>query len=432
MNGLFSPVPAGLITPVTSGSGGSPALTLNFLSGVLDPRLTFTRGSSATYFDATGTLQSAASNVPRFDYGPTPNGLLGLLMEEQRTNGVRNNTMQGAVAGTPGTLPTYWSMNGMGTLNYSVIGTGTESGIAYCDIRVYGTTSTTSCYIEPEAVGIIAATQGQAWALSSYVRIVGGSASNINSFNLVIGETASGSYKTQGNKPFTPSTSLLATQRTVNAYTVQNAATDHIYPFLLISFASGVAIDITLRIGLPQLEQGGFATYPIPTSGSAATRSYDGCYLTNAPASYQLGLGTLFMSGATEMPIPATESCYAAGISDLSTNNRVGLRLGSGSSAPSLLLDVSATANSVTGPLNAATGTPFTLIGAWKNGGQSVAMNGSSIIETGANAVPTGSAYSFTIGGYANGSQLGPWNGWIAEIKYWQRYLSNADLLEAV
>jgi hypothetical protein len=62
-------------------------LDLNFLNGPpLDPRLTFTRGSTATYFDATGTMQTATTNTPRFDYDPVTHALRGLLIEEARTN----------------------------------------------------------------------------------------------------------------------------------------------------------------------------------------------------------------------------------------------------------------------------------------------------------------------------------------------------------
>jgi hypothetical protein len=56
--------------------------------------ITFTRASTATYFDATGTLQSAAIDVPRLDYDPATLAARGLLIEEQRTNSIRNNTMQ--------------------------------------------------------------------------------------------------------------------------------------------------------------------------------------------------------------------------------------------------------------------------------------------------------------------------------------------------
>jgi len=40
-----------------------PSLDLNFLAGVLDPQMTFTRGCPATYFDTAGTMQIAAHNL---------------------------------------------------------------------------------------------------------------------------------------------------------------------------------------------------------------------------------------------------------------------------------------------------------------------------------------------------------------------------------
>jgi hypothetical protein len=67
-------------------SGGTPSLDLSFMGGPLDPRLVFTRASTATYFDATGTLQTAAANAPRFDCDPVTHALRGLLIEESKTN----------------------------------------------------------------------------------------------------------------------------------------------------------------------------------------------------------------------------------------------------------------------------------------------------------------------------------------------------------
>ncbi len=47
---------------------------------------TFTRASTATYFDSTGTLQTAAANAPRFDYDPVTHAAKGILIEGSRTN----------------------------------------------------------------------------------------------------------------------------------------------------------------------------------------------------------------------------------------------------------------------------------------------------------------------------------------------------------
>ena len=64
-----------------------PTLLLDFANtGRLDPRITFTRASSATFFDSAGVLQTAASGAARFTYDPATLQPQGLLIEEQRTN----------------------------------------------------------------------------------------------------------------------------------------------------------------------------------------------------------------------------------------------------------------------------------------------------------------------------------------------------------
>lgn len=65
---------------------GGAALNLNFLGGVLDSRVTFTRGTTATFVGSNGLIQSSAINEPRFDYDPVTLAAKGLLIEEQRTN----------------------------------------------------------------------------------------------------------------------------------------------------------------------------------------------------------------------------------------------------------------------------------------------------------------------------------------------------------
>ena len=62
------------------------SLNLDFINNpVVDPRVTFTRASSATRTNSDGLVELVSSNTPRFDYSPA--GVpKGLLIEEQRTN----------------------------------------------------------------------------------------------------------------------------------------------------------------------------------------------------------------------------------------------------------------------------------------------------------------------------------------------------------
>jgi hypothetical protein len=103
----------------TLNSSTPPSLDLDFSTGTLDPRITFTRASTATYFDVAGTLQTAVTNAPRFDYNPVTHAARGLLVEEARTNLVLNSatlvTQSVAVTAQAYTLSFY----GTGTVTLS-------------------------------------------------------------------------------------------------------------------------------------------------------------------------------------------------------------------------------------------------------------------------------------------------------------------------
>jgi hypothetical protein len=80
-----------------------PALLLPFAqSGVVDPRITFTRSSNATYFNSQGVMTTALDNVPRIDYDPLTGKCLGLLIEKSSTNLFLNSS-------SPGVNTTSWN-----------------------------------------------------------------------------------------------------------------------------------------------------------------------------------------------------------------------------------------------------------------------------------------------------------------------------------
>jgi hypothetical protein len=118
----------GSIISLLSGSRSAPTLALNFLSGSLDSRITFTRASTGTYFDSSGVLQTAAINAPRFDYDPSTLAAQGLLIEEARTNLVLNSAALATQSVTVTAVAHTLSFYGTGTVVLSGAFAGTLVG----------------------------------------------------------------------------------------------------------------------------------------------------------------------------------------------------------------------------------------------------------------------------------------------------------------
>lgn len=261
----------------------SPKVAFNFATlKTLDARIALTRGSDATYFDDAGVLQVASSNTPRFDHSPSTLSSLGLFVERSRTNSIRNNTMQGAVAGPPGTAPSggwfSWVQTASG-ITSSIVGVGTEDGINYIDVNFQGTSTVTGTYNTPsfESSANIAASNGQTWTLSSYIKLLSGSLTSATIGFRATSQTAAGLGDSSG---FAINANALRTNRFLFTLTINNATVTGISPRLRIALVNGVTYDFTLRIGMPQFELGDTATSVIPTTNAAVTRSADDAVIT--------------------------------------------------------------------------------------------------------------------------------------------------------
>ncbi len=259
----------------------APSVFYNFLVPSLPSDIVFSRGSTGWYFNSSGTLTAAASNIPRFDYDPVTLLPKGLLLETGSTNGVRNSTMQGAVTGTPGTLPNNWSSSIGGGLTQEISAVGTENGINYIDWHLSGTASSTSTStIFFETATSIAAGQFQYGVDSLFLKLSGGSLANIDSTKLQFTANDSGGavVTTFNSTAIVPTSANLSAQRFNFNAQFTSGSTARVRPSLLISYTSGAIINVTYRIGLPQMEEGfnaGRVTSPIPTSTITVTRFSD-------------------------------------------------------------------------------------------------------------------------------------------------------------
>lgn len=256
------------------------ARTFGFMGG-MPSGTTFSRASAAQYFGSGLTLATAANDVPRFAYDPAGGGLQGLLNEPAATNSIRNASASGASVGTPGTPPTNWSFtSSINNITRTVVGTGTEDGIPYLDVRYAGTpsaSSSLSMFFEGSALQV-PASSGQTWTGSVFLRLVGGSWSNLvgGGINQYVTERDSGGGSVAGSSAVrVPTSAALKTQLFDLSRTLNNVSTVALTGTIGVTYTNGNAIDFTVRIGLPQIVQAVSASSPIVTTSAAVTRAGD-------------------------------------------------------------------------------------------------------------------------------------------------------------
>jgi len=390
--------------------------------------VTFTRASSGTYVDSAGVIQTALTDAPRFDHNPTTGESLGLLVEEARTNSLPNSTAQGAVAGSPGTAPTGWIVTGDANgISREIVGTGTEDGITYIDIKYSGTsTGAGSFNLIPSAVNTIVAASGQSWTGSAFVKLQAGTLVNvINPLMGINGRSTAGASIEAAFNSFNPTTDSLKTQRRTVTIALANASSERVTTTVFGgSYVSGDAIDFTLRIGLPQLELGAFATSVIPTTTAAVTRSADVASITGTAFSswYRQDEGTVFADVA---------SIYNGGRYFMFDNGTVSERweiryssyVAVGSSWSNNIQDVAANTNVTSILLASNIRTAF----ANASNNAAIASNGiGAQLGTDSSSTMPASQSRFLIGSFQGTGTYA--NGSIRRLTYWPARLPNSTL----
>ena len=398
--------------------------------------ITFTRASSATYFDATGTLQTAATDQPRFDYDPSTLAARGLLIEEARTNLQTYSAEFGTASGLAYGLT---QANGTVTLNDAVAPDGTTTATSWIeDLTTSGryissvnftpslnTYYTVSVFVKIASgsryFGILFPT-GAGWAGATQPAAVFElSGSGTVTFTSGSPGFISASIQPVGNGWYRCATTALSDPTSTTAARIQlrlsNSST---------SVAPNYAGDGTSGLYLwgAQLEAGAFPTSYIPTVASTVTRAVDVAQVNTVSPWYNAAEGTL----CAEVMLPSlpTTGTFPNFVSINDGGPNEVLALGSNGVA-----DRQVVVRAGGAPLwgtNAGGALTVNVASKWalgaKSGDYGSAYDGVAGSTSSAVGFPTGIT-QMQLGrrGLSNQSTL-----WLRRVTYYPRRLSNAEL----
>jgi hypothetical protein len=238
--------------------------------------VTLTRASDGTVTDSAGGIQTAATDVPRFDHNPTTLESLGLLVEEQRSNLLLHNRTLTNVA---------WVASNI---------TPAKDQVGADDVS-----NSASSITATDANGTILQTitsASAARATSAYVKRI----------------TGTGTIEMTQNNGSTW-TAVTVTSAWTRVTIPSATVTDPVVGFRIVTSGDAIAVDYA------QLENGAFSTSAIETTTAAVTRSADVASITGSAFSswYRQDEGTL-LSESQQAQNYATGFPVSVGISDSS------------------------------------------------------------------------------------------------------------------
>jgi hypothetical protein len=357
--------------------GDGSTLSLDFTSGVLDSRLTFTRASTtATYINSSGYVTTAGTDVPRFDYDPTTQAPRGLLVEGQATN-LLNWSESFATSG--GTNNNWADTSITRTTGQADPANGTTA------IR-FTASAGNATVISSAAIGTSAARTFSVW-----LRRVSGTG------NIQYTQDNGTTWTTQ------------AITSTWTRYSFTHTA-DHRVGIRIVT--SGDAIEMWGAM----LETGSGASSYIPTGASTATRNADNCELLDLTTmGFNASEGTIYhdvgartnASGRAYTFLPASGG-----------NNQIFEGSGTAFNVYS--------SGSFVAQIGSQPVTALKIAAAYALNDYAVSVSGGAVTTDTSGALPT-SLTKLTIGGSIINSAA-YMNGCIRVFKYWPTRLPNAQL----
>lgn len=408
-----------------------PSLNLNFArSQGLDPRITFTRATSATRIGSDGLIKNVSVNEPRFDFDPSTGECLGLLIEEQRANLLTYSEQFENSA---------WTKNNC-SITSNVTATISPDGSSTADKIVENTASSTTHFVLQSS----ASSSGLVYTFSVFLKAAertnvqvgllnqNSPFDNIIAYvNLSTGQVSSSTFGSIANLlvsviPYPgswyrvvltgtigSSTSLQGIVWTANSSDVSSAARTYT--------GDGVS---GVYVWGAQLEQGAFSTSYIPTIAATVSRAADSASVTgiNFSGFYNPDEGSVrarFKFYANHGPYCEAVSIAGSGAGFMVND------IGGG-----LTTDCYG-GNPVSTGGNNATNTFVTGVRAYKfSSNQSViGCSGTSSITTQTGTITSANTNALWLGRRGSGStSFGAMNGHIQNVSYYPVRLSNTQL----
>lgn len=417
-----------MITPsfsLTASERVLPKLALDFTTAALDPRITFTRTTSATnpatYVNSSGNIALASNNAPRFDYDPVTLACKGLLIEESRSNSLKYSEQFNDAS---------WTKY-LGFVTVLQDDTTAPDGNLTADKLVPTTDNNIHLTFQNVAKSATALT----YSFSMYVKAAGYSRMGINIQNGPNGVSATFNLSTLAVtiagfgtgftpisakiEPFSNSWHRVIIVLTSDA-TVQIGASIYVYNN---SGSASFAGDGTSGIYAwgAQLEAGAFPTSYIPTTSAALTRNADVATMTGTNFSdwYNQAQGTLL----SDVMLTQVGTTFAYTVSDSTVNNQIYHReLASGGDCAVVTGNV--TQAYLTKAYTPAVGSIYQAAIGYAANNIGFTVNAASVVTDTSATIPT--VDRICLGGsYNNGAQR---SMYLRSFYYWPQRLTNAEL----
>lgn len=358
-----------------------------------------------------GTLTEYDNNVASI------HAAAGLLVEEATTNEIRNPRGEGASGSTE---PTNWavpsSWDAIATWSY-----GTLNGWPYARVDFNGTPSGT-CSIDLETSTQISAAQGDDWTFSAGLALATGDLTNIDYVRLRHREGDSGGgFLTAQDSEDVSGFIDSNHRRFAHAAELQDVSTDYVRPQIMIGYTSG-AVNFGLYIFAAQTENKAYPTSPVfPTVGApaASTRAADDVTIPNGAWAASSNTHSVFMEYQPAAITSGTRYLFALG--DATNQIRTFYRPNDNDS---VIVTGGSTVASLAG-FEPTAGASNKLAVGLDSDNFAQSQNGQTQITdtSGASPVITG---DFNIGRFTSGGFH--FNGYLKDLRYWPRRLSNAEL----